>query len=143
MPDDHGGQRGELLEFLHLALEPRVLQGPLGDQQEPVGFERLLDEVIGAALDGGDGGFDVAVSGNHHDRQFGMFHLERIEELQAIETAALQPDVEEHEVRTPRHDGGERVVAVMRGTGKIALILQDAGDQFANVGFVVDDEDVR
>ena len=142
MADDQSGQRGELLEFFHLALEPRVLQGPFGDQQQPVGLERLLDKVISAALDGGDGGFDVAVSGNHHDRQFGMLELERIEELQAVETAALQPNIEEHEIRTPRRHGGERVVAVVRGARRVALILQDARDQLADVHFVIDDEDI-
>ena len=27
--------------------------------------------------------------------------------------------------------------------GAVALVIEDAGDQLANVGFVVDDEDVR
>ncbi len=38
----------------------------------PVGLERLLDEVVGAALDRGDRRLDVAVARDHHDRQFGM-----------------------------------------------------------------------
>ena len=136
------GERRELLEFLHLALEPRVLQRPLGDQQQPVGLERLFDEVVGAALDRGDRGLDVAVAGDHHDRQFGMLLLERIEQLQAVEPAALQPDVEEHEVGPARDHGGQRVVAVARGARAVAFVLQDAGDQLADIGFVVDDEDV-
>ena len=136
------GSGENCLSSLHLALEPRVLQRPLGDQQQPVGLERLFDEVIGAAFDGGDRGFDIAVAGNHHDRQFGMLELERVEQLQAVEPAALQPDVEEHQIGPARHHGAERFVAVARGARHVAFVLQDARDQFANIGFVVDDEDI-
>ena len=113
--DQRRRQRRELLELLHLALEPRVLQRALGDQHQPVGLERLLDEVVGAALDGGDRGLDIAVAGDHHHRQFGMFLLERVEQLQAVEPAALQPDVEKNQVGPARDDRGQRVVAVARG----------------------------
>ena len=87
--DERRRQRGELLELFHLALEPRVLERALGDEQQPVGLERLFDEVVGTALDRRNRGLDVAVSGNHHDRQLGVFLLERIEELQAVEAASL------------------------------------------------------
>ena len=43
--------RRELLELLDLALEPRGLERAVRDQHQPVGLERLLDEVVGAALD--------------------------------------------------------------------------------------------
>ena len=38
--------------------------------------------------------------------------------------------------------GVERVVAVARGAGAVALVLQDARDQLADIGFVVDDENI-
>ena len=94
--------RRELLEFLDLALEPRGLERAVGDQHQTVGLERLLDEVVGALLDRRDRGFDVAVARDHHHRQFGMLGLDVGEELQAVETAALQPDVEKDEVRPAR-----------------------------------------
>ena len=140
--DQRRGERRELLELAHLALESRVLQRPVGDQQQPVGLERLLDEVVGAALDRGDRGFDIAVTGNHHDRQFGMLLLEAVEQLQAVEPAALQPDVEEDQIGPARDDGAERLVAVARGAGAVALVLQDARDQIADIRFVVDDQDI-
>jgi hypothetical protein len=56
----------------NLALQLGGLERALGDQDQPVGLERLLDEVVGAALDGRDGGLDVAVAGDHHHRQVGM-----------------------------------------------------------------------
>ncbi len=73
---------------------------------EPVGLERLLDEVVRALLDGGDGGLDRAVSGDHHHRQIGMLALERIEHLDAVELGALQPDIENHKLRPALTHGG-------------------------------------
>ena len=140
--DHRRRHRAELLELLDLALEPRGLERALGDQHQPVGLERLLDEVVGAALDRRDRGLDVAVAGDHHDRQFGMLLLDRVEQLQPVEPAALQPDVEEDQVGPARRDRAERVVAVARRARGVALVLQDAGDQLADVGFVVDDENV-
>ena len=66
---------------------------------QPVGLERLLDEIVGALLDRGDRGLDRAVAGDHHDRQIGLLALERVEHLDAVEPAALQPDVEHDELR--------------------------------------------
>ena len=140
--DQHRGERRELLELAHFALEPRILQRPLGHQQEPVGLERLFDEIVGAALDRGDGGFDIAVAGYHHDRQFGMLGFEAVEQLQSVETAALEPDIEKNQIGPPRDDGAERFVAVACGARAVTLVLQDARDQFADIGFVVDDEDI-
>ena len=102
--DQRRRQRRQLLELLDLALEPRGFQRAVGDQHQPVGLERLFDEVVGAVLDGGDRGFDIAVAGNHHDRQFGMLLLDGVEQLQAVELAALQPDVEKDQVRPARDD---------------------------------------
>src|SRR5205807_4248416 len=69
------------------------------------------------------------------------FHI--VEELKTIELAALQPDVEEQEIRPARRDGRERRVAVARGARLIALVLQDTGDQFANIRLVIDDQNIR
>ena len=98
------GTRRQRLELLDLALETRGFQRAVGDQHQAVGLERLFDEVVGAALDRRDRGLDVAVAGDHHHRHFRMLLLDGIEQLQAVEPAALQPDVEEHEVRTSRLD---------------------------------------
>ncbi len=87
-------------------LQSRILQRPFGDQQQPVGLERFLDEVVGATLDRRNRGLDIAVAGNHHDRQFRVFQLEAVEQLQPVEAAALQPDVEENQIGPARDDGG-------------------------------------
>ncbi len=102
LPTSTRRERRELLEFLDLALEPRRFQRAVGHQHQSVGLERLLDEVVGALLDRRDGGFDIAVARDHHDGQIGMLGLDVAEELQAVELAALQPDIEEDEIGPPR-----------------------------------------
>ena len=46
--DDAARLDGARLQVAHLALEARGLEGPLGDEDEPVRLEGLLDEVVGA-----------------------------------------------------------------------------------------------
>ena len=142
MADQRRGKRAKLFELLDLPLEPRVLQRAFGDQQQPVGLERLLDEVIGAALDRRNRGLDVAVAGNHHDRQFGMVLLEDVEQLQPVEPAALQPDVEENQVGPAGDHCGERFFAVAGGARAVAFVLQNAGDQLADIDLVINDQDI-
>ena len=76
---DHDGLAGDPArlnragaQVAHLALQPRGFERPLGHQHQPVGLERLLDEVVGAGLDGRDCRLDVAVTRDHHHRQIGM-----------------------------------------------------------------------
>ena len=134
--------RRELLEFLDFALQARGLQRPRRDQDEAVGLERLFDEVIGAALDRGDRGFDIAVPGNHHHRHVGMVALHLLQQLQAIELAALQPDVEEYQMRPAIGDFRQRRIAVARGPGGKTLVVENAGNQIPNICFVIDNQNV-
>jgi hypothetical protein len=129
-------------ETLPRVFESRIFQGAFRHQQQAVGFERFLDKVVGAAFDGGDSRLVIAVTGDHHDRQFGMQLLGAIEQLKTIQPAALQPNVEENQIGPARNDSGQRFVAVARRARSVPLVLQDARDQFANVGFVVNDQDV-
>ena len=59
---ENAGGGSQLLEFLHFALEARGFQRPRRHQDQPVGLERLFDEIIGAALDGRDRRFNVAMA---------------------------------------------------------------------------------
>jgi hypothetical protein len=45
---------GTLAQLLVLALQRRRLDRAVDDQQQAVRLERLLDEIVGADLDGGD-----------------------------------------------------------------------------------------
>ena len=111
-------------------------------EHEAIGLERLLDVVVGAALDGGDGGLDVAVAGDDHDGQIGIGALDDGEHLEPVEPAALQPDVEDDELRPALLDDAKRLVAVARQARAVAFVLEDAGHELADVGLVVDDQDV-
>ena len=131
------------LEVGNLALQLRGLQRPFGDQDQAVGLERLLDEIVGAAADRGNRRLDIAVAGNHDNRQAGMHRLDLVEHRQAVEPRALQPDIQEdqpwHAVGDCRHGA----VAVMRGPRFVAFVAENTGYQFTNVFFVVDDQNVR
>jgi hypothetical protein len=142
MTDQRRWERRELLERPHLPLKTGILQRPFRDQHEPVRLERLFDEVVGTLLDRRDRRLDIAVTRDHHDREFRMLLLHRVEELQPVEAAALQPDVEEHQARAPGRDCAQRVVCIARGARQITLVLEDAGNQLPDVGLVVNDEDV-
>jgi hypothetical protein len=51
-------------------------------------------------------------------------HLQQ--HIEAVELAALQPDIEDDERRPPQLDGGERLVAVLGEPCAVALVLEDA-----------------
>src|SRR3974390_3868967 len=71
-----------------------------------------------------------------------MILFDGIEQLQSVEAAALQPDVEEDKARLLGDDRRQRVIAVARRARFIALVLQDTGYQIADIGFVVDYQNV-
>ncbi len=45
-------------------------------------------------------------------------------------------------MRPPLLDGLEPVVSVARKARRVALVLENSGDQLADVGFVIDDQNV-
>ena len=125
-----------------LAPQPVGLDRAVDHQQQPVGLEGLLDEVVGAGLDRRDRGVDRAVAADHHHGNRRVLAPDHVEQLQPVELAALQPDVEDHQRRPALAHGFDRLGAVVGAAGGIALILQDARDQRADVAFVVDDENI-
>jgi hypothetical protein len=89
-------------------LQPRGFQRAPDHQHQPVGLEGLLDVLVGAALDGRDRRLDVAVAGEHDDRQIRMLLLDEAQDLQPVELRSLQPDVEQDQRGPARLDGGQR-----------------------------------
>src|SRR5207302_10536186 len=67
-----------------------------------------------------------------------MLLLDGVEQLQAIELAALQPDIQKDQVWTPRRDRSKRIIAVARGPRAVALILQNTRHQVADISLIVD-----
>ena len=122
--------------------QPRRLQCPADDQQQPVRLERLLDEVVSAKLDRRDCRLDGAMAGDHHDGDVRLLRQQRLQDAEAIEPRPLQPDVEDHQRRAAHPEGRERRVGVAGLPDRIAFVFKDALDQHADVGFVVNDQDL-
>ena len=130
------------LQSTVLALQRRLLQRSLDHQQQPIGLEWLFQEVVGAALDGADRGFDVAVAGNHDHRQVGVEPLDQVKQFQPVHAAAGHPDVEHQQRGLAGSQAGQRRLGIGGRAHLIALILQDARHQFADVRLVVDHQDI-
>ena len=71
-----------------------------------------------------------------------MVALDLLEQLQTVKLAALQPDVEEYQVGAAVGDFRQCAVAIARGARGEAFVLEDARHQIANIGLVIDDENV-
>ncbi len=72
----------------------RRFDGALDHEEKPVRFERFLNEIVSAHLDGGDGGLDRAMATDHQHRQIGQLASYDLQDLEAVELTSLQPDVE-------------------------------------------------
>src|SRR5215218_5912729 len=84
---------------LILATKPIGLRRPVDEVQQPLRLEGLFDEVDSTFADRRDGRVQVPVSGDHQDRQVRVAALYFLKDLEAVETRALKPDVEQHERR--------------------------------------------
>ncbi len=54
-----------------------------------------------------------------------------LQHLEPVEPRALQPNIEEHEMRPPRRDRGERFVGVLRGASSVTFVAQNSRDQIS------------
>ena len=82
-------------QLLDLVGDPAPLEGVADRDEDPVGVERLVDEVEGAAADGLRAGRAGAVPGDHDDRHV-RHRLEPLQHVEAVHAGHL--DVEEDEV---------------------------------------------
>ena len=130
-------------QFVILTAQLERLDGSLHNEDQPVGLEGLLDEIIGALLDRGDGRLDIPVAADDHDREIGMTLADDIQQFKTVEPASLEPDIEDDESGTARLYRGQRLVAVARAARIVAFIVQDARYQLANIGFIIDYQNIR
>ena len=129
------------LELGDLALQFGRFKRARDGEQEAIAVQRLLDEFVGALLDGGNGCVDRSVPADHDDRHLGVAMHHRFQDVHAVELAPLKPDVQnDHRRRWPRIDGLDCTGAVRCIAGRIAAVLQNPGDGLADKGFVVDDQ---
>ena len=125
-----------------LAAQSLSRGGALDQQQQALCFEWLFEEIHGAATDGRNRGIDVAVAGEDDDRQFRLTLLDLVEHFQPVHRAAMEPHIQQHEARAALVHCGERGGAVSRRAAAIAFVAEHAGNEFADVAFVVNNEDV-
>ena len=145
---DGGGVAGEFGAAPAVVAQPGVLPPqPLGlgraldQQQQTLRFERLFDEIHRSAADGRNRGIDIAMPGKDDHRQVRFALLDRVEQFKPVHFTAVQPNVEQHEAGSPLVDRGQRAGAVGSGPAFISLINEHAGDEVADIAFVVDYED--
>ena len=126
---EFGVDAGSEAELGVLAGEAGRFERAADDEEHAVGFERFLDEVVGAVLDGGDGGLDGAVAGDHDDGDVRFLVVDDFEDAEAIEAGALEPDVEDDEGGPAVAEGGDGGVAVTGLADGIPFVFQHARDE--------------
>jgi len=80
--------------------------------------------------------------GDHDHRQFGVQALDHVEQLQAVHAPAAHPDVEHDKRRLAGADGRQGALGILRRAHLIAVVFEDRGHQFTDIGLVVDDEHI-
>jgi len=123
---------------LVLAREPRERQGVLDRDQELVARERLLDEVMRAALGRLDRGVDRRVARHHDDDRLGLGRPELGQDLEA--RLARHHDVQEDHVDVVLDELGEPGGGAACNLDRVALQLEGPPDGRQDVGLVIDDE---
>ena len=83
-------------------------------EQQAVGLERFLDEIVSAELDRLNRGLDVAVAADHDDRQIAIARHDLPQQADAVDPTALQPDVEQYQARLASADFRKRAIRVPR-----------------------------
>jgi hypothetical protein len=140
------GQLGFLadlcLQRLILAAQPVRFGGAVDEMKQMARFERLLDEVDRPLPDCGDRGVEIAVAGNHQHRQGRIAPLDVFKKLQAVELGALQPNVEQDQRGPPLSQRRQRLVAVRRSAGRIALVFEHPRHEVPNILLIVNNKDI-
>ena len=150
------GAFGELAgELLVVFAQAMGLDGIAQDEQGAVDGERFFEEVVGAELGGADGGFDGGMAGDHDD--FGGTRARRGvvgevaadggEDVEPVGFSASavwvgEPDVEEDGLVVGVAEELESFGGGAGGGDGVVLFAEDGFERLADVGFVVDDENV-
>ena len=133
---------GDILpaQFGIFAAQARGFHRAADHDHQLVDVEGFLDEVIGALLDRGDGDFDIAMARDDDDRHIGIVALDGFQDVDAIHAAVLQPDIEDHQRGRFAVDFGHAIIGIPGKANEIAFVLEDIGDEFADILFVIYDQ---
>jgi hypothetical protein len=131
--------RLDLLAQPHvLVLQPRVAQRVAQRDEDPVGVERLLEEIVGAQLRRLDRRLDRAVPADHDHERGGVEGAQALERLQSVDAAHLH--VEEHDVRAPGFVRLERFRAARDRVHLVPLVFEQLAERGAHALLVVGDQ---
>ena len=141
LPDDVGGMRhvGDgFLEAGVLLQGVAMRHGLAHEVRDLVGIERLVDVVVGAVLERGDGGLDRGVAGHDDDQHVGIDFVQAALQLDAIGAAHL--DIDERDIEGLLGHAGERFVGALGGGHVVAFFGKPFGERIAHAQFVVNNQ---
>jgi hypothetical protein len=107
------------------------------------GVERFLHVIVGAFLEGGDGGLDGGKTGNKHDLNLGVARLDELEQVEAVGAGHAQVGEDDGDVVVFQEL--HRLVRIL-GAGHPELhrrFAQHGEDQLAHVAVVLGDQNGR
>ena len=81
--------------------------------------------------------------GNDQNWQGRIAPFDFIEQVQPVELGAFEPDIKQNERRAAVGNGCECRIAICGHARGVAVILQNPGDKIANVGFVINDQNIK
>ncbi|AEK62079.1 hypothetical protein CFU_2252 [Collimonas fungivorans Ter331] len=124
-------------------LEAPVLQDqaalflrPVGGFHQPLGGERLFDEVVGAGAHGVDRHADVAMAGHHNHRQVGIQRHDLGQQFQA--GTSRQPHVGDNHAGKTRAQPGLRLFHAIAGMDGKPAQFQRLRNRFPHCLFILD-----
>ena len=130
------------LQLLVLAAQARRLDGAVDDEQQAIGLERLLDEVVGALADRRHRDLDRAVPADHDHGDRRVLGADRVKHTHAVDAAAFEPDVEQNQGRPPCPERCQRRIRIRGHSRVVAFVGERIGNDRADICFVVDDQNL-
>jgi hypothetical protein len=106
--------------------------------ENAVGVERLLEEVVRSELRGLDRGLNRSVPADHHDHRVGIAVPQPLERFEPVDACHLH--IHEHEVRTKAIVFRDRINGVARRLDLIPLVLEKLPERLSNALLVIDDQ---
>jgi len=133
----HGNAAAEDLVFLFelgaeaaiFVFEARVIERIARGENHFAERQRLFDEIEGSKLCGADGGFDIAVAGNHDDQRSVIAGLNLGERFDPVNF--FEPHVEQNEVKAAAINQFEALLAGGDTLDFVAFVAQEGAERLA------------
>jgi hypothetical protein len=117
-----------------------VGKGVVDTMSDIVRVKGLGDIIVGAILEGRDGGFHAGVAGHDDHEHFGVDLVHAALQLDAIRAGHL--DIDERQVKALRGHLGERVLGTFGHGDIVAFLAKPLIERVADNQFVIDNEQI-